>query len=432
MASVVKQRNGRMQIQLSEGEHPGRPRIRLGKVSRKHAETACNHVEKLVSAKAGDGAVPLATAEWVAAVPPYIRRRLEAIGLVAPPERRECPTLGEWLRTYIDGRGDVKKATRTVYRRTRAHLVKHFGAGRRLDEITVGHALDFRSYLASTAKLAENTVRRTCGIARQFFQAAADRRIIEGNPFKSKRLPVGVRRNPKRYYFVSGEETEAVLAACPDPSWRLVFALVRYGGLRCPSEVTRLKWSDVNWERMRFTVHARKTEHHEGGGIRVCPIFPELYPYLRDAFEAAEPGAVFCCPQYVNAAQMYRKQFMAILSRAGVKPWPKLFQNCRSTRETELCETYPVHVVCCWIGNTPTVAANHYLQVTEEHFAKAAQNPAQPAQNPALNGARRELEPSPKGIPQAPVNAGLCEIDASGCDAQLLGVTGLEPVASSL
>ena len=37
----------------------------------------------------------------------------------------------------------------------------------------------------------------------------------------------------------------AILEACPDQEWRTLFALVRYGGLRCPSEVLKLKWSDI-------------------------------------------------------------------------------------------------------------------------------------------------------------------------------------------
>ena len=56
---------------------------------------------------------------------------------------------------------------------------------------------------------------------------------------------------------------------------------------------------------------------------------------------------------------------------AGLKPWPKLFQNCRSTRETELAEEFPLHVVCGWLGNSPKVATLHYLQTTSIHFETA-------------------------------------------------------------
>ncbi len=68
---------------------------------------------------------------------------------------------------------------------------------------------------------------------------------------------------------------------------------------------------------------------------------------------------------------MLRKQFLTILKRAGVSPWPKLFHNLRATRETELEDRFPSHVVCAWIGNSPQVAKKHYLQVTDAHFEKA-------------------------------------------------------------
>ena len=45
--------------------------------------------------------------------------------------------------------------------------------------------------------------------------------------------------------------------------------------------------------------------------------------------------------------------------------------NKRITRKTEVADDFPIQVVCDWIGNTEAVAAKHYLQVTEGHFAKA-------------------------------------------------------------
>ena len=34
----------------------------------------------------------------------------------------------------------------------------------------------------------------------------------------------------------------------PDNQWRRLFALCRFGGLRCPSEPLVLRWDDVDWE----------------------------------------------------------------------------------------------------------------------------------------------------------------------------------------
>jgi len=284
--------------------------------------------------------------------------------------------------------------------------------------------------MGTDQRLADNTVRRRMGTAKQFFRAAVRAKTIAENPFDGQSTVV--RENVKRQYFVSREEAEAVLDACPDASWRLVFALCRFGGLRCASEVVRLKWEDVNWERMRFTVHASKTEHHADGGVRVVPIFPELYAYLQDAFEEAEPGAVYCCPQYANANQMYRKAILQIVKQAGLKPWPKLFHNLRATRETELTETYPVQVVCAWIGNSPAIAAKHYLQVTEDHFTRAAQKAAHfPAQQASAEG-RRDSHPERQPEAEPAICEGL-RTNAAPCEnrePQSVGDTGLEPVTS--
>ena len=432
MASVVTESNGRRLIQLSPSEHPSRPKIRLGKVNKRDAETARVHVENLIRGRVTGATCPPATAEWLAGVPASVRRRLERFGLIARQERRECPTLAEWLQGYVDGRPDVKQATTTVYGHTRRNLLAFFGKAKWIDEITCGDADAFRVFLKTEEGLAENTVRRRLGIAKQFFRAAVRGKIVDENPFDGQ--STFVRENPKRFYFVSREETQAVLDACPDAPWRLVFALCRYGGLRCPSEVTGLKWEDINWEKMRFTVRAAKTEHHADGGIRVAPIFPELYPYFRDAFEAAEPGTVYCCPQYANPSQMYRKIMLKIIGRAGLTPWPKIFVNCRSTRETELAEEYPMHVICAWIGNSPKVAARHYLQVTDDHFAQAVQK----AVHDPVQQASAQDRTESRGERAASETANVCrpaQNNAAPCENRkphLVGRTGLEPVTSAL
>jgi hypothetical protein len=40
--------------------------------------------------------------------------------------------------------------------------------------------------------------------------------------------------------------------------------------------------------------------------------------------------------------------------------------------KTELQREFPLHVVCSWLGNSPRIAQQSYLLVTEDDFAKAA------------------------------------------------------------
>lgn len=232
------------------------------------------------------------TAKWIAGLPEPFHERLAGFGLIESraPQRRVA--LIAFVEEYIAKReADTKEATRTVYKRSLKHLTDFFGPSKLLTEVTTGDAADFRRYLIGlkkkdgSPKLAENTVRRTCGVSRQFFSDAVERELIGKNPLSTKSITVAVRGNSDRFYFVSLDETEKVLAACPDAQTRLIFALARFGGLRTPSETLSLRWEDIDWNTRRMIVRSPKTEHHEGKGSRVVPIFPELLPYLKDAYD---------------------------------------------------------------------------------------------------------------------------------------------------
>jgi len=67
---------------------------------------------------------------------------------------------------------------------------------------------------------------------------------------------------------------------------------------------------------------------------------------------------------------------LRIIKRAGLESCPKLFHNLRGSRETELTAQFPRHVACQWIGNSQVIAATHYLQVTDNHFAEAVEGSA--------------------------------------------------------
>lgn len=214
MASISHDKKTGLRVVQFVGDDGKRRSVRLGKVSKRQAETAKGYVEDLVACKVTGSAPKGTTAEWLAGLPDVIRGRLERVGLVEPQERRECPTLGDWLRTYVEGRRDVKCATATVYGHTRRNLLAFFGGAKRLDEIMPGEADAFRVFLTSDEGLADNTVRRRLGIAKQFFRAAVRREFISANPFDGQTTTV--RENHKRSYFVSRAEAEAVLDACPD------------------------------------------------------------------------------------------------------------------------------------------------------------------------------------------------------------------------
>lgn len=383
MASITDDPGGRRRIQFMNPANQ-RKTIRLGKIDRKSAESIARHVEELCSAKDNGHPIHSRTASWLADIGDKLRDKLVVVGLIERREPANTMTVKGLVDEYMNERTDLKPSTADNLNQAGRAMIAFLGAARVIASVTEADAENFYRKLLAEG-LALNTARRRAGRAKQLFAYAVRKRIIAANPFNGVRVATG--GNPERQEYVPAETILTAIAACPSPEWRLIVALSRFGGLRCPSEHLGLTWADINWERGRFVVHSPKTEHHEGKGQRVVPIFPELYPYLRDASEAAEPGQLHVIARNRGDGRMgngmttnWRSQFLRILGKAGLTPWPRLFHGLRASCQTDLANRFPAHVVCEWLGNSLAVAREHYLQVTEDHFRagalKAAQSPA--------------------------------------------------------
>jgi integrase len=344
-----------------------RKAVRLGKMPLAAVKAINVKVEHLLAAKVSGCPLDGETARWVADLSDELAEKLAAVGLIPKKARA---SLGEFVDAYIQTRGaDAKPNTVANLRQAERYLVEFFGSSKRMNEIAPGDADDYRRWLAT--KVGENTARRHLGRARQFFRSAVRKRAVLENPFGDMK-GIAVKENKSRDFFVTREMATAVLDACPDTEWKLLFALARFGGLRTPSEPLALKWTDVDWERSMIRVSSVKTEHHEGHAERLVPIFPELRPLLNEAWDAAQSGAEYVIARHRDENVNLRTHMHRIIRRAGLTPWPKTFQNLRSSRQTELvAEKYDIQDVCDWLGNSPAVALRHYLQRSDAGYKRA-------------------------------------------------------------
>ncbi len=423
MASIANDPGGRRRI-LFLDKAGDRKCLWLGKVSKRLADEIKTKVESINTAAIAGCSIDGETAEWLGKIGNALHAKLSTAGLITPrqtPAQREQTRLGDFLEGYVRGRTDVKPRTRINLDAARRRLVEYFGADTALEEITAGDADAWIIWLKG--RYADGTAGRTVNRAKQFFRAAVRREIIGKNPFADAKAPSQV--NESRKFFVSLDAAYKVLDACPDAEWRLLFALSRFGGLRCPSEHLALKWADMDWERGRFRVDSPKT------GVRWVPLFGELRPYLEEAFELAAEGSVFVINRYRNDNANLRTQLKRIMRRAGLEPWPKLFHNLRATRETELAEVHPIHVVCSWIGHAAAIAQKHYLQVTDQDFDRAAKtNSAKYSARTAQNTAQHPARTVSHGAPGNAENPGNSEVLGEFpvySAADRLPLVGLEP-----
>jgi integrase len=322
--------------------------------------------------------VSIKTSRWLDGLPLEIHDRLSAIGLCEPRKRSEMPrTIIAYMRAYIAGRTDWKKSCN--HKQSVDHLETFLGRDAPLTALTKGDAERFHRWMMSTEAKSPNLSANTAGQhikrCRQMMRAASDDQLIDSNPFVG--VKIDLRSDKSKNVFVDTATATAVLDACPDQEWRTLFALARFGGLRCPSEVLGVRWSDINWERNRFTVRSPKTER-QGKAQRVVPLFPELHQELDALHAIVAPGIKshadgFVITKYRDTETNLRTTLGRIISKAGVTPWSKPFILLRASRRTELERSgrHANHVLNDWFGHTGAIAETHYLQVTEADFVDA-------------------------------------------------------------
>ena len=116
--------------------------------------------------------------------------------------------------------------------------------------------------------------------------------------------------------------------------------------------------------------------------------------------------------------------------------WPHL--AARPSRETELAAEHPLHVVCAWIGNTTSIAAAHYLQVTDADFERAARGAAKSGAVEVQNAVQQPAAPFRTQLSELanhPCSMGDLQQNAEACElvrnAQV-GTEGLEPPTPSV
>lgn len=393
MATVVKNRDSNtwyIQFQFR-----GKRRKLYGFPSKKTASQTGERIETLKDALML-GSISREIKFWLDDVwknNPELYRRLVDVGLT--DEREECGTLGELADRFVNypiaGRLPKKRTMRN--RRVATNLLIHFLGNQpmgnlktdarviqkitsmRADSVTKEKANELYAFMQRTYQ--PTTWGRRIKHLKTMFELAVQFHWLEVNPFCHLRGTSAV--NDKRKFFVTPEMAKKVLQACPDSRWRLIFTLGRWGGLRIPSELAFLRWSEIDWTAKKMLINIPKktsrVEQERGNfATRWIPLFPEIDLALREYREEYDcEDEDFIFPDLDGTDSdgiLLRKDLTGILRRAGLTPWPKLFMNLRSTRDTELQNSLPLYVVCSILGHDPQISLKHYTQITDETFLR--------------------------------------------------------------
>jgi len=370
--------------------------------TRKEAEFVKEKLEELLAAPQLGG-VSLQTQLWLKKTWQNKRsfyEKLVEAGLAEP--RVECGTLGELIEHYVKFpiNGRTPKARTSRNRSVAVNMLVRFLANqrpgnykanekelqkvlaKRADFITPLLANQVYTFMQSTYQI--GTWGRRIKHLKGLFDDGIRLGWFEENPFKNCRGSSETSRS--RDFYITPELAKQVLQACPDARMRLIFSFGRWGGLRIPSEIFFMKWEDIQPDRITINIPKKtgKAQQEQGEfATRFIPNFPEIrraveaYRQEREKLTGEKiPGTAKVFPDLKGSescAALLRKQLADILTRAGLPVWPKLFNNLRATRDTELQKMgFPIGTVCEWLGHTQAVSRKYYFQVPDFDYSSAS------------------------------------------------------------
>ncbi len=381
MASLRKESDrGRTGWRLQFRQGGKRRSLWIGTMSKRAADTIARHVEELGRAADANVAPAADAVRWAEGVDDRTHKTLNRWGLVdarvaADSQSRLCVV---FFKNWREKNCDTER-TKNNYKQASDWFEKKFGKQRSLSSITPADFADWHRWMV-TEGLAQSTANKHAKRVRTLFKHAIRARLLHTNPGDGHKI--GGESNSERDHYVSPGDAEAIIERC-DTEWAVLFGLCRYAGLRCPSEVTGLQWSDIQWDEQRLRIDSRKT------GLRFAPIIPPLRPLLDVAWDAAPEGAKYVISRYRDRESNLRTQLKRIVESAGLTLWPKPFVNLRGSCRTDLEERFPSHVCDAWMGHSTKIAKKHYLRVTEAHWERAVTEdqtaPIQPDGNAAPN-----------------------------------------------
>ena len=228
-----------------------------------------------------------------------------------------------------------------------------------IETVTLDRLLEWRAALLE--EYPSTTVAGRIKNIKTVFTWAVDQDWLQKSP--ADKVPRGSFRNREFDRFITMEEYAKLLEACPNQEWRTIIALARIGGLRCPSELQQLRWSDILEDR--FTVYSPKTERHAGRDKRVVRLFDELRAELERHNQTSE----FVVQGFQGKAWRLYSPFQEIAERAGIGRIKCPFVNMRRSRANEVVRQFGEAMERMWIGHSWDVMEKHYLLQLDEDFS---------------------------------------------------------------
>lgn len=349
-------------------------KIHLGTCSEKNANQAFRHVCSLIEANKLGDSPGLEARKWVRSLSSdsTLSKSLLKLGLIDASDasqriRPELRLLGPFLQDFIDSY-EGSERTKKNYTQTKQWLLLRFDEDKPLAEITEEDLHRWCRYLKQEG-LKRSNREKHIQRCRTLFLAAVRSRILSESPARSIKVErTHSRPVDSKSFFVSREIFDSVIAGGLPLRYQVAFALMRWQGFR-RHETLLLRWPDIDFDKKSINVQSHKTP-------RVCPLFPEVVPFLVRAKEELHAAGDYVIPWPADDREkadsltpLLKKAIGKAIGKENI--WPDICQTLRRNRRTELEREFPSYLLDRWIGHDYATARDHYLQVLDDDWQRA-------------------------------------------------------------
>ncbi|MCH2125961.1 MAG: hypothetical protein MK165_14300 [Pirellulaceae bacterium] len=386
-------RTGKRYLVYVRDDAGKRQKLRLGEVTKAFATEVARHITRLEKSRKFRVPVEADTLHWTRQLSREHKEKLHNWGLIAGAEVMRLSHLLDIALAEIITEG-LAENTQAVWRRVAHKLRFYFFGDPEVASLGSGELSHYRAWLHRRSNgigidtpLPKTNERakvgtgypisdRTSIIAmsrtRRIFDCAVDRGVLERNPAADHiRPPSYSGPGPAEYHRVTIEEFEALCSYKNDPTWSLIFALARFGGLTIPSEALHLRWRDIDWgasdRHGQMTIFKQKIRKR-----RICPIFHELRPYLEDVYDLSpdtSPSAYVISDKEIRTKGSFPTALRIMRTALGLPHFS--FQNFRQTRSSEIADRFGAHCESAWLGHSIMVASRFYYSAADEAMSIA-------------------------------------------------------------
>jgi integrase len=304
-----------------------------------------------------------------------MRDFLDAAGLI--PREAEQRTLHQCIDAFLTAKSaQCKHSSMQVFGSKVKHFRAFFPPNKPLQEVQVSDVHAFDSWLRlqpgkQSPQMSEATARKACSVLCQVFRFAQASGWVRSNPVLESGVKRSAAENDDRMFYVNLDDTKRLLAACKSREERLLVSLGRFAGLRIPSEIKELRWSNFEEDFRVMRIHAPKT-----GKSRIVPVMGDLYEVLRED-QIPHDASEFVFPRlrrYPSLSTAMRR----IIRKSGVEDYPRALHNLRGSCITDwVSEHKSIAEVAGWAGHSVQVMTKHYLRAQSQQSALRAATDSQ-------------------------------------------------------